>query len=186
MKRGLQKLASIVATLLLTSIALAGSDLGPNGVASIVRASSMKSLPDGGGDDLFPWPWGSECPFPWQEIKGRYMVKSLGRGVLSGHMLEISVVQKDGSDLEFLEIQEFDRAGNLYAKGEGYAQPNERVVKGILNNERTERSSLVMIRTYVKDQKSECSARNLVTAVTFCPLRGRKCQSEPNYLLERM
>ncbi len=151
-----------------------------------VTAHKYLAGPGGDGDDLFPWPWGSECPFPWQEIRGQYVVRSQKPGPYSGHYLTISVSQKDSSDIEFLDIKEFDRNGALYASGQGFAQVNDRIVKGLLTNEDSGRTFTVMVRTYVKDKHSACTGKNLVTAITFCPLRGKKCQSQPNYLLERM
>jgi hypothetical protein len=155
-------------------------------MSSLGRHNSSTSA-GGGGDDLFPWPWGSECPFPWQEIQGRYVVRAQkAGGTYNGHFLDITVSDKEDSNLEFLSITEYDRNGVVYASGQGYAQATDRVVKGLLVNEASNREFTVMIRTYVREKSSVCSGANLVTAVTFCPLRGKKCQGETNYLLERM
>lgn len=141
----------------------------------------------GDGDDLFPWPWGTECPFPWQDIDGEYMVRSANSGPYTGHMLSIKMLKKDGSNVEFLTISEYNRQGEHIAYGRGYAQQNDRIVKGLITSDDGGRTYTVMIRTYVKGGKAACGSNpNLVTAITFCPLRGKKCMTDSNYLLERM
>jgi hypothetical protein len=152
-------------------------------IGASVWAGSAKSFD--GDDDLFPWPWGSECPFPWQKIQGTYVVKALKTGAHAGHILKVSAQEKkDQSGIQFLSIEEYGREG-FYASGQGYAQENERIVKGILKEENNDKSYTVMVRSYAKEQHGNCNS-GLVTAITFCPLRGKKCMTDSNYILERM
>jgi len=153
-------------------------------LVSLMGAAVWAAKPNsfGGDDDLFPWPWGTECPFPWQDIKGTYLVRSAKPAPHSGHFLKVSVDQKNDS-IEFLNITEYDENGQLYAKGKGYAQQNERIVKGLLYQAASGTSFTVMVRSYAENKSPQCLG-DLVTAVTFCPLRGKKCTSETSYLLQ--
>jgi len=136
------------------------------------------------GDDLFPWPWGTECPFPWEEIKGLYRVKAMASGPYNGHYMEFNVKRDDSHDgLAFLEISQFDRNGKIYAHGAGYSQKDERIVRGVLKEDATGREYAVMVRTYRKNENASCSTGGLVTAITFCTLRSKKCMTDLNYVL---
>ncbi|MCB0351597.1 MAG: hypothetical protein KDD38_10465 [Bdellovibrionales bacterium] len=159
----------------------------------MLMALILLSLPSFGsssfdtmGDDLFPWPWGTECPFPWSDISGLYKVQSKEGGQFSRHYLVFDVSDSSREDLKFLTIRQYDRNGVLYAGGRGYSQKDQRVVRGVLSPENGDPDYAVIVRSYVKDTGAVCRGENLVTAATFCPLRGKKCMEDSNYVLEKM
>lgn len=156
-------------------------------VSAVVIAAGGPDKALGGGDDHFPWPWGSECPFPWTEIDGIYQVKATNNKARSfhNHYLSFHADKAGREGLKFLVISHFDRAGNLYASGNGFSQEDKRVVRGVLKA-KGGREFTVVIRSYVKGKGSRCTTNNMVTAVAFCPLRGKKCMDESNYLLEKV
>ena len=49
----------------------------------------------------------------------------------------------------------------------------------------SDKSFTFIIRTYSKQKNPSCNDE-LVTAVSFCPLRGKHCKTDAGYLLERM
>jgi hypothetical protein len=139
------------------------------------------------GDDVFPWPWGSECPFPWAEIEGTYKIRGMGgRGPYSGHYVSFEAIESKVQNVKLLSIMQYDRRGQLYSKGQVYSSRDQRIVKGILRNIKNNDEYTVIVRSYVKDRTSTCRDSALVTAVTFCPLRGRRCLNDANYTLERL
>lgn len=152
----------------------------------LVFSSLGVSAQDTKGDDLFPWPWGTECPFPWQEISGSYQVQSKDRGIYSWHFLSFEVNDSKREDLKFLKITQYDHRGIIQAEGRGYSKKDQRVVRGVLTPVDGSSDYAVIVRSYVKDTKKLCRGDNLVTAATFCPLRGRKCLEDSNYVLEKI
>ncbi len=148
--------------------------------------SFASSQYDTKGDDLFPWPWGSECPFPWKEINGRYRVQAKGSGIYSRHYLVFEVSEGFSEGIKFIKIWQFDSEGALYAEGRGYSKNDQRVVRGLLAEVETGKEYSVIVRSYERDSKNTCLNGDLVTAVTFCPLRGKKCLEDSNYVLEKM
>jgi hypothetical protein len=134
--------------------------------------------------DVFPWPWGSECPFPWREIEGTWMVKGEDNSFFNGNSLTFDV-KKEDDGVKVLEIAQFDREANLRARGNGFSEKDKRVVKGIMTSEQTGKNYTVMVRSYSKKSKS-CRSTDLVSAITFCPLRGKKCLQDSNYVLEKI
>lgn len=154
------------------------------GLAMPLLAGSRDS--DVKGDDLFPWPWGTECPFPWAEISGSYILKSQTPSAYAGHYLIFEVNHEARDGLKFLNISQYDKFGRLFASGRGYSQKDQRIVKGILKSKASGREYVAMVRSYVKEKKLSCTqGQNLVTAVTFCPLRSKKCL-ESSYALEKL
>ncbi|OFZ15471.1 MAG: hypothetical protein A2Z20_12325 [Bdellovibrionales bacterium RBG_16_40_8] len=147
---------------------------------TLSSAGEIKSL----GDDLFPWPWGTECPFPWKEIEGQYTIQSDSPEIFSGNNLVFDVVKQGRDDLKFLKITQFDSRGILYASGDGYSQKDQRIVKGILRVENSNYEYYIIVRSYVKDKRNNCDSGQLVTAVTFSPLHGKPCM-DSSYVLEK-
>lgn len=142
------------------------------------------------GDDLFPWPWGTECPFPWRDIGGEYVVLGAnGAGSYNGHFINFELVSKDVDDIQFLKIQQYTRKGVKFAEGKVYSSKDQRIVRGILRTVKTGKELTIIVRSYVKDAQKSCKStevKNLVTAVTFCPLRGKKCLEDANYTLQKL
>jgi hypothetical protein len=135
-------------------------------------------------DDLFPWPWGTECPFPWQEIEGSYLVHGPKGGPYNRHVVSFEVIEQQQSGKKHLLVKQFDRRGYMVASGKAYSQKDQRIVRGILKSEETGRNYVVMVRTYAKGDNKSCRSADLATAITFCPLRGKKCMEDSNYVLE--
>jgi hypothetical protein len=138
------------------------------------------------GGDLFPWPWGTECPFPWKEIEGTYTVHSVVKGLpFNGHIVTFRT-QKSDEDVRYLTVTQSDRRGYIYATGKAYSQKDQRIVKGVLKTEADGSEYVVMVRSYTTKKEASCRNSDTVTAITFCPLRGRKCMTDSNYVLEKV
>lgn len=135
------------------------------------------------GDDLIPWPWGSECPFPWREIEGTFMVKKGKGGPYSGHVMEFTVIESPKDGVNYLEINEYDSKGKPYASGKGFTQKDKRLVRGLLTTADGSRKYTVIVRSYVRSENAKCADSDLALVAAFCPLRGKKCLDDSNYEL---
>ena len=136
--------------------------------------------------DNFPWPWGSECPFPWQEIEGAYEVADGPKdGRYLGHFVVFDEIQEDRQGLKFMRVTQYDSRGFMVGEGTGFSQKDKRVVRGILTPVQEGPRYTVLVRSYAKRQGASCRRpEDLVTAITFCPLFGRRCMLDSNYVLE--
>lgn len=157
--------------------------------ASTSVAGSMgKSHFDILGDDLFPWPWGTECPFPWREIGGGYVIH--GVGPYNGHFIDFELASAAADDMQFLKIKQYDKWGTIFAEGKVYSSREQRIVRGILRTVKSQKDMAIIVRSYVKDTQKSCFSKqavHLVKAITFCPMRGRqKCLENANYTLEKI
>ncbi|MEQ1664653.1 MAG: hypothetical protein ABL927_04680 [Bdellovibrionales bacterium] len=153
--------------------------------------SKRKAAPGDGvikpkGDDLFPWPWGAECVFPWANIEGSYVVKAVSPGQFDGHYIVLEVAGKNESSQNSLIITQFDSWGRLYARGRGFNQKNSRLVDGALTPINHGPKYVVIIRSYPEVVSASCTKRNQITAITFCPTLEPKCMETSNYILEKL
>jgi hypothetical protein len=157
----------------------------------VITKSKRKTNPSDGvikpkGDDLFPWPWGSECVFPWANIEGSYVVKAVSPGLFDGHYIVLEVTGKNESLQNSLIITQFDSWGRLYARGRGFNQKNARLVDGALTPINHGPKYVVIIRSYPEVVSTSCTKRNQITAISFCPSLEPKCMETSNYILEKL
>jgi len=138
------------------------------------------------GDDHFPWPWGSECVFPWSQIEGSYVVKSAVPSQYDGYYLVLEVLGQKDRNQNALVITQYDPWGRMYAVGKGVTLKNARLVEGVLNPGNKGSDYRVIIRSYPEVKTSRCSKNNQITAVTFCAPDQIKCMETSNYILEKL
>ncbi len=139
------------------------------------------------GDDLFPWPWGTECPFPWKEIEGGYYVRAMQSGPYSGHLMYFEVKKSSNSSVKYLNVTQYNRNGFVFARGKASSEKGEKILKGVMRTEDSDRDFVIMVRSYEGSKAAACDENHVVTAITFCPMRGRdKCMNNANYVLERL
>jgi len=118
-------------------------------------------------DDLLPWPWGSECPFPWTRIEGDWIARSED----GGERFSLNVKRELDNGARVLEVRRYDALDNLIARGEGVSAKSQRVVRaamvgvGAYSGE----SYWALIRTYSETQKRTCSKNKQVTVITLRP-----------------
>lgn len=147
--------------------------------------------------DRWPWAWGTECPFPWNQIDGTWVVQSIDQsGPNHGHSLRITSGSRGSSASKFLSVEHFDKRGKLVAAGSstGRSSKSDRVMDvGLVRLQSPYTSYKVLLRSYLLKTEilsgaapdyNTCSSQKTVMTVTFCPLRGRKCLEDSNYLLD--
>ena len=158
-------------------------------LATLVFFTSSTSLAIEGGDGA-PWPfdWGSECPFPWNQIEGAWKVQGTLKSPHSGDILEFTL-DEDVSSGHLLIVEHFDKEGQIVGRGTGYSDKTNRVTKAIMTglNKKEGQRYRLLVRSYaaLKATTGCFSKAQKVMAVTFCPLRGKKCLETANYTLKR-
>lgn len=189
--KNLMNLALVVIMTYWSSPASA-SDLGPGMKSSAEGASQeTQAQPGPKGDDLFPWPWGTECPFPWQEINGTYVVHSAEPTPYRGHFMVFRVLKNKSANSNHLRVGHYDRRGWMLAEGYGYSENDQRIVRAVLKpvSARAGGESFVMVRSYLKDQSVGLAAGckgEQVTAITFCTIKDSGCYQDSNHILEKV
>lgn len=116
-------------------------------------------------DDLMPWPWGSECPFPWSNIEGVWV--SIGNENPTRFTFEVKGLWDSSTRL--LEIRRYNSDDELVGIGEGTSQRREKIVRaamigiGLSEGE----SYWAIIRTYNEEQSRSCARSKQITVVTL-------------------
>ncbi|MBX3039867.1 MAG: hypothetical protein KF789_04035 [Bdellovibrionaceae bacterium] len=75
----------------------------PSDSAPVFASSAVESLIQNSGDDLVPWPWGSEMPFPWFFVQGVWMAEKGDFRTFFAFR-----VVKDKNDIRQLQVQQID------------------------------------------------------------------------------
>lgn len=120
--------------------------------------------------ELLPWPWGTECPFPWRKIEGNWTVRS------SENHEHFSFIVKGTweNGTRILEVQRYTGKGLLIGLGEGVAPRSERIVRAAMTGVGPEegKSYWALVRTYVEKKKLSCARGKQVTVITLRPTDG--------------
>lgn len=116
-------------------------------------------------DDLVPWPWGTECPFPWAKIEGQWT--TLRKDHPERFQFDLKGVWKNGTRV--IEVRRYNQEDELIGLGEGITTRGEKIVRAAMVGVGPDegKTYLAFIRTYVEAPKRTCSRGKLVTVVTL-------------------
>lgn len=116
-------------------------------------------------DDLLPWPWGSECPFPWSRIEGEWTT----RGSLTPERFSFTNKGELENGSRVLDVKRFDFEGELIGVGEGISPRGERIVRAGMVGVGPDKGKTywALVRTYRELEKKSCSRTKQVTVITL-------------------
>jgi len=122
--------------------------------------------------DLLPWPWGSECPFPWTQIEGDWVARK-------DHSERFTFIVKGTweNGTKVLEVRRFDSQERLIGIGEGVAPKGERIVRAAMTGVGPDEGHTywALVRTYVERinrRNRSCAKNKQVTVITLRPAEG--------------
>lgn len=142
-----------------------------------------------GDDDTLPWPWGSECPFPWSDIQGvwRAYAPDMDNGGADHSFpfgyYEFKVKNEWTNGTKVIEVIKYNSAGEIEGRGQGYSSPEQRIVRAIVLGEGKSRmlNHRVIVRAYNRDSTLTCGGE-LVTVLTTRPVSDEE-GSDRHYVL---
>lgn len=148
-------------------------------VLSVIPATAKPSS----ADDLLPWPWGSECPFPWTRIEGEWV----GRSQDYTERFALTVTRELENGSKVLEVKRYDSYDNLIARGEGIAPRSQRIVRaGMVGvGEYSGESYWALIRTYSETQRRTCSKSKQVMVITLRPTNEKSGDHDVHIIVDR-
>lgn len=139
------------------------------------------------GDELVPWPWGSECPFPWSTADGNWRVKGVQGSKYDKHSLLFETAEDLEIGVKILNIYHYDKSGRLIGRGTGYSDASNKIIKASMIESPTGDNYQIYVRSYANGRTRTCARAKKAVAATFCEardlLRGNKCLENQNYLL---
>jgi hypothetical protein len=119
--------------------------------------------------DLLPWPWGTECPFPWKTIEGKWN----SRTTVGREKFEFNSQGSLSNGTRLLEVARYDFEGRLVGVGMGVARRGDRIVRAAMVGVGEDDGSdyWAFIRTY-SQKKTTCARKNQVTVVTLRSIKN--------------
>jgi hypothetical protein len=145
-----------------------------------------------GDDDHLPWPWGTECPFPWTDIQGVWrayapnMEDGRANDTVAYGYYEFKVTSEWTNGTKVIEIVKYSAGGKVEGKGQGYSHPEQRIVRAIILGEAGSRldNHRVIVRAYHRDTTLTCGGE-LVTVLTTRPVSDDE-GNDRHYVLKKV
>lgn len=154
---------------------------------SFAKGPASMSSDQGGGveaGDLVPWPWGTECPFPWNQVDGSWEVKGRFGARYDRHRLEFESAEDVAAGVKLLYINHYNQRNKLVGQGVGYSNKENKIIKAVMTDVTGVTSGYqIIVRSYAEVKGQSCRNGKLSVAVTFCPRRSKRCQDDQHYLL---
>lgn len=119
-------------------------------------------------DDVRPWPWGSEIPFPWRGIEGTWVAEA--GECFRFYAFEILKNEADGERI--LNVRHFDpNTCHTYSTGIGYQQG--KIVKAVMNGDEGAYELKVHVFKEADVKAREAKEKGNCTASTVQPLASK-------------
>ncbi|MCB0342893.1 MAG: hypothetical protein H6626_12570 [Pseudobdellovibrionaceae bacterium] len=135
-------------------------------------------------EDTLPWPWGTECPFPWQDIEGMWKMRSN----VEGSYFEFTVISELEDGSRVFEVTHYNEDFEIIAAGRGLAPSGKRIVRAAMHSPEEYKgrpySYWAIVRSYERTNDYGCGG-DLVTAVTFRPVEQAE-GVDHHYILEKV
>lgn len=149
-----------------------------------------------GDDDVLPWPWGTECPFPWDDIEGVWKAskpaassegeKFKGPGILLNTYYEFEVTNMSTYETKLVQITKFNEKGQVIGTGRGYSHPHQKIVRAVIVAAQgvNMANHRVIVRAYKQNTTLSCGSE-LVTVLTTRSMTN-KTSSDRHYVLKKV
>ncbi len=150
-----------------------------------------------GEDDVLPWPWGTECPFPWGNIEGVWKAskpsiveESSERRYFGGvpvrFFYEFKVTDMAAYESKLVQITKYDEEGQVIGTGRGYSHPHQKIVRAVIVAAQgvNMANHRVIIRAYKQKLTLSCG-NELVTVLTTRGMDNEK-SSDRHYVLKKI
>lgn len=155
--------------------------------------SSLKTNYDVlGEDDHLPWPWGTECPFPWDNIIGVWktskpQVQNDETPLpVTPYFYEFKVNGETSTGSKIVEIIKYNDLGEIVGNGRGYSHPEQKIVRAvILAAPGVEMANhRVIVRAYRQNSTLSCGSE-LVTVLTTRSMSGQR-STDIHFVLKKV
>lgn len=134
----------------------------------------------GENDDVWPWPWGTECPFNWEDFDGKWAPEENKN--LQSYVFELL---SEGNGYRYFNIKRYNEAGEMIARGTGYSAPHQKIVRAALWEENGN-GYWAIVRSYSKDQQKGCHESKSVTALTIRPFDRKALEADKHFVIQRV
>jgi hypothetical protein len=173
----------------LLALMILGLGLSPLLYSNVARA---------GDDEVLPWPWDTECPFPWETIDGNWVVMSASdrEGVqqsvgINQDRFEIHIEYTSYDGTRYFQIRRYDQYGRLRATGRGYSPKAAKIIRAAMfalddqGRSNPGETCWAIVRAYQSDVNLDCDD-DLTTVITVRPIsQNAATTSDVHYVVSK-
>lgn len=133
--------------------------------------------------DALPWPWGTECPFPWDGIEGDWVVADNE----SGDTFSFKVLSVDRLGRRTFEIRRYNAKKELIASGKGVASKRRKILRAFLSSiyEPKKKNYWALIRGYNEFEGFTCDPNQIAVVITLRTTRPKTCEKDVHYIIRK-
>lgn len=145
-------------------------------------SAAAKDICTSNGDAL-PWPWGTECPFPWSMIEGEWSTLDIE----SADRFSFKVLSVDRRGGRTFEIKRYNADNELIAQGKGVASKRKKIIRAFLSSvqEEKKKNYWALVRAYSEEVGFTCSADQLAVVVTLRTSRPKTCEKDMHMIIKK-
>jgi len=133
--------------------------------------------------DALPWPWGTECPFPWENIEGNWQVSNDE----TGDTFSFQILKVDKVGRRTFEIKRYDVDNVLIAQGKGVATKRRKILRAFLSSihEPKKKNYWALIRAYNEVEGFSCDANHMAVVITLRTTRPKTCEKDAHFVIRK-
>lgn len=133
--------------------------------------------------DALPWPWGTECPFPWAMIEGEWNASAFE----SADRFTFRVLSVDRRGGRTFEIKRYNAENELIAQGKGVASKRKKIIRAFLSSvqEEKKKNYWALVRAYSEDVGFTCNTDQLAVVITLRTSRPKTCEPDTHFIVKR-
>ena len=145
-------------------------------------SAAAKDICTSNGDAL-PWPWGTECPFPWSMIEGEWSALD----VESADAFVFRVLSVDRRGNRTFEIKRYNAENELIAQGKGVASKRKKIIRAFLSSvqEEKKKNYWALVRAYSEQDGFTCDAERLAVVITLRTSRPKTCEKDAHFIIKK-
>lgn len=133
--------------------------------------------------DALPWPWGTECPFPWGGFDGNWEVVNHE----AGETFSFTVLNVDRFGRRTFGIRRYNSTGDLVGEGKGVASKRRKIIRAFISSiqESKKKNYWALVRAYSEQERFDCNPDHIAVVLTLRTTRPKTCEKDQHFIIRK-